>query len=276
MLSSSSMIRSKLAGRARLLIFFGCFIIFSFSPVTQLSDSRFTLLTAESLLKNHTPSLNRFEIPGLDPAALPARWSLHRTKMFYQLVRVKGRVLYDYPHGSSFLSLPFVAALDAFGVSPVRNGRTYDPVTEALLEKLLASLLMSATACLFFEIGIHVQVPVLWSVILAAGGALGSQIWSSASRTLWSQTWETLLASCTGLLLLKARGGRVRSYWLGTLLGWMLFVRPTAAVSILGVTLYLWFFYRQAFARYMSILLVWMLIFASYWLIIFGQVLPDY
>ena len=268
--------RSELAGRVRLLIFFVCFVVFFISPVTVLSDSKFALLTAESLLKDHTPSLSRFEIPGLDPRALPARRSLPRPEKFYQLVHHGGRVLYAYPHGSSFLSLPFVAVLDAFGVSPVRNGRIYDPVAEALLEKLLASLLMAATASLFFEIGIHARLSVVWSVILAAGGTFGSQIWSSASRTLWSQTWEALLATCVVLLLLRANEGSVRSCWIGVLLGWMFFVRPTAVVSILGVTLYLWLFYRQAFASYMSMLLVWMLIFVIYWLKIFGQVLPDY
>ena len=118
------------------------------------------------------------------------------------------------------LSLPFVATLDALGVSPARDGRTYDAVTEALLEKLLASLLMAATAALFFEIGMRAQLPVFWSVILAVGGAFGSQIWSSASRTLWSQSWEVLLASCAVLLGETDERG-VRSCWLGTILAWM-------------------------------------------------------
>jgi len=109
----------ELAGRVRLLIFLGCFVVFFASPVTALSDSKFALLTAESLLKNHTPSLRGFEIPGLDRLALPARRSLPRPEMFYQLVRVRGQVLYAYPHGGSFLSLPFVATFDVFGVSPV-------------------------------------------------------------------------------------------------------------------------------------------------------------
>ncbi|MBV8055736.1 MAG: hypothetical protein JO071_10900 [Deltaproteobacteria bacterium] len=135
---------------------------------------------------------------------------------------------------------------------------------------------MAVTASLFFEIGIHAQLSVLWSVILAAGGALGSQIWSSASRTLWSQSWEVLLTSYIVLLLLNADEKEVHSYWLGSLLAWGFFVRPTAAVSILAVTVYLWAFYRGAFAGYISVLLIWMLVFVLYWLKIFGQILPDY
>jgi hypothetical protein len=263
------------SGRVRLLIFFACFVIFCVSPVTVVEDSRFALLTAESLLKSGTPSLNQFDIPGLDQLTLPSKRDLLPPVGFYQLERVKGRILYAYPHGSSFLSVPFVAALDALGLSTVKNGKTYDAQNEAILAKLLASLLMAAAASLFFEIGINVRLPVLWSVILTVGGTLGSQIWSSASRTLWSQSWEVLLASCTILLLLRADRRGVSVLWLGSLLAWMFFVRPTAAVSILGVTLYVWLFYRQAFAGYMTVLLVWMVGFVFYWLMIFGG-LPDY
>ena len=90
--SSRCLAGSQLRGRVRLLIFFGCFAIFWVSPVTTLSDSRYALLTAESLLKNHTPSLSYFKIPGLEPLALPARRVFPRPEMFYQSVRIGGRV----------------------------------------------------------------------------------------------------------------------------------------------------------------------------------------
>jgi hypothetical protein len=268
--------RSHTAGRVRLLIFFGCFVVFSASPVTVLLDSQFALLTAESLLKNRTPMLNRFEIPGLDAAELPAHRGLPQPGRFYQLVRVRGQVLYAYPHGSSFLSLPFVAVLDVLGVSTLKNGRTYDFGAEALLEKLLASLLMAATAVVFFEIGIHTPLPITWSAVLAVGGALGTPIWSSTSRTLWSQTWEVLLSSWVVLILLQADQRGARPIRLATLAAWMYFVRPTALVAVAGVTLYLWLFHRRDAAAYLIVLGAWMLIFVLYWILVFDQVMPDY
>ena len=45
------LMRSEKAGRVRMLIFLGCFVIFSASPVTVLLDSQFALLTTESCLK---------------------------------------------------------------------------------------------------------------------------------------------------------------------------------------------------------------------------------
>ena len=195
---------------------------------------------------------------------------------FYQLVRIHGRVLYAYPHGSSFLSLPFVAVLDALGVSTLKNGRTYDLGAEALLEKLLAALLMAAAAGVFFEIGMRAKLPIAWSAVLAVGGALGTPIWSSASRTLWSQTWEVFLGACVVLLLLQADERRGRPLWLATLLAWMYFVRPTAVVAIAGVTVYVVLLYRRGAVAYLIAMAAWMLVFVLYWMLVFGQVLPDY
>jgi len=267
---------SETAGRVRLLIFFACFVIFFVSPVTVLLDSQFALLTSESLMRNRTSALNQFEIPGLNPTVLPTRRGLAQPGMFYQLVRRQGRVLYTYPHGSSFLSLPFVAMLNALGVSTLKNGKTYDLISEVLEEKLLASLLMAAAAAIFFEIGTQTPLPVLASTVVAIGGALGTQVWSSASRTLWSQTWEVLLASCVALMLLRADRSGVRPVRLATLMAWMYFVRPTAVVAIVSVTFYVGVFYRRDAIVCLVALCAWALIFVLYWMLIFGQVLPDY
>ncbi|HEY2106548.1 MAG TPA: hypothetical protein VGH29_12220 [Candidatus Binataceae bacterium] len=149
-------------------------------------------------------------------------------------------------------------------------------MAEALLQKLLAGLLMAATACVFFEIGMHTPLPIIWSAMVAIGGALGTQIWSSASRTLWSQTWEVFLASCAVLLLLQGGERRQHPIRLATLLAWMYFVRPTAVVAVADVTLYLWLFHRRSFATCLIVLSAWMLIFVLYWMAVFGQGLPDY
>jgi hypothetical protein len=264
------------AGRVRLLIFFGSFVIFFISPVTVLLDSQFALLTTESLLKNRTPALDRYQIPGLDPSVLPSHRGLARPGMFYQLVRIGGRVMYLYPHGGCFLTIPFVAVLDALGVCTVKNGVTYDFISEVLQEKLVASFLMALVAAVFFEIGAAAKLPATWSAALAVAGAWGTPIWSSASRTLWSQTWEVLLYSLTVLLLLRADERRSRPILLATLMGWTYFVRPTAAVAIAAVTLYIWWFHRRDAAAYLIALAAWMLTFIVYWQMVFGAPLPDY
>jgi len=269
-------VRCANAGRVRLLVFLFCFVVFSASPVTVLLDSQFALLTTESLLKNRTPALNGFRIAGLQPRALPAARGLAQPGRFYQLVRVHGRVLYDYPHGSCFLSLPFVALLDALGIPAVGSNGVYHLVAEVLQEKLLAALLMAAASAIFFEMGMRAGLPVSWSAAIAVGGALGTQVWSSASRTLWSQTWEVMLSSIAALLLLQGKQRGLRPIVLATLLAWMYFVRPTGAVALAAVTVYICLVYRSDAAVFLVTLAAWGLIFVFYWILIFGRPLPDY
>ncbi len=264
------------SGRARLAIAFGCFVIFSASPVSVLLDSQFALLTTESLLRSGTPALNSFKIDGLDPARLPPRRGLAEPGMFYQLVRVDGRVLYDYPHGGSFLALPFVAVLDSLGVSTVKDHRAYDLVSEVLQEKLIASLLMASVAGVFFQIGMAAGLRVSWSAVVALSAALGSQVWSSASLTMWSQTWEVFLSSFAVLILLRGGKRGVPMVTLATLMGWTYFVRPSAAVAIAAVTAYVWIRHRRQAAAYLLTLLVWAALFFLYSKLVFGQMLPDY
>ncbi len=76
--------------RIALYLFLTSFVIFSFSPVTMLLDTRFQLLTSESLLRDHSVALNRFMIPGLDPHSLPTHPDSEADRPFYQLVRVGG------------------------------------------------------------------------------------------------------------------------------------------------------------------------------------------
>lgn len=220
--------------RVTLYLFLASFVVFSVSPVTILMDSQFELLTSESLLRDHSVALNRFMIPGLDPQSLPVHPDSEVDRPFYQLVRVGGEVVYRYPHGGSFLALPFVALMDLAGASVVRRDRSYDATTEVLSGKLLASLLMAVLVALLFEIAARL-VPLPFALAIAVTAGFGSQIWSSTSRALWSQTWEIFIAGWVIWLLLSAeqRGSvqgpkRLRPLLLATLLAWLFLYVPPA------------------------------------------------
>jgi hypothetical protein len=80
-------------------------------------DPRFSFLVSESIIAHHTSALNGYTISGLNPNGLPTQLAPGVLRDFYQLVRIRGRILYVYPPGSSILSLPFVAALNSLGLS---------------------------------------------------------------------------------------------------------------------------------------------------------------
>jgi hypothetical protein len=82
-----------------------CFIVFLVSRGQNYPvDSEFSFLVSDSILRQHTPVLNGFIIPGLDPQTLPSHLTPAAWRPYYQLLRANGRIQYLYPHGSSLLS----------------------------------------------------------------------------------------------------------------------------------------------------------------------------
>ena len=268
--------------RIALYLFLISFVIFSLSPVTMLLDTRFELLTSESLLRNQSVALNRFMIPGLDSQRLPVHPDPEADRPFYQLVRVGGKAVYRYPHGGSLLALPYIAVLDLAGISIVRGDGSYDVLAEVRLGKLLASLLMAVLVALFFETAARL-VPPSYALAIAVAAGFGSQIWSNTSRALWSQTWEIFIAGWVIWLLLGAEEyrcahgpDRLRPLLLATLLAWLYFVRPTGAIVVVCVALFVWRHYRRDFPAFALYGAAWGAAFIFYSLWTFGQPIPDY
>jgi len=123
----------------------------------------YSIAVSESILKNHTPALNQVSIPGLDIATLSSRDYYGGN---YRLSRINGKVLYSYPHGSSILSLPFVALMNAAGISAIRSDGSYDFRGELLIQKTLAAFLMAILAVVFFRTA-RLMLPISWSLVLA-------------------------------------------------------------------------------------------------------------
>jgi hypothetical protein len=95
---------------------------------------------------------------------------------------------------------------------------------------------------------------------------------------LWSLTWQLLLIGLSLLQLAahEARGRRLRPVLQATLLSWAYFVRPTSALFIAAVSLYLLRFERALFARYAVTGALWLGAFVAYSLAHFGSALPPY
>jgi hypothetical protein len=235
------------------------------------------MLVSECILKHGTPALNDVQITGLVKTQLPSHPDLKVLRPFYQLVRIHGNVLYSYPHGTPLLSLPFVAILNAAGLSSMDSKEHYYYRGEFWTQKIVASFLMAGAVCIFFE-SASAMLPWYWSMIIAVGAGFGSQIWSTATRSLWSHTWEVFLAACLVLLLLKReqRSSRWMGPMLATLVSWMYFVRPTGAITVVAVSIFIVLCHRDWFSSYAITGSAWMLGFLIYSLMTFGDWLPDY
>ncbi len=259
-------------------IFSLCFMVFLASHgQNRPIDSKYSFLVSESILRHHTPVLNGFVIPGLDPQKLPSHPSPAADRPFYQLVRTNGKILYTFPPGSSILSLPFVAALNLCGLRATDRDSTFEARHEYQMQRIVAALLMAALVCVFMA-SAALLLTFRASLAITLVAAFGTPIWSSASRTMWSHTWEIVLAGCAVLMLLRVaeKRDRLHPVILATLMSWAYFVRPTGAIIVLGVTIYVMFKHRSEFLVYAATGLIWLGGFMIYCWFTFGQLLPDY
>jgi hypothetical protein len=256
------------------LIGFTTFWIFWLSPVHQVTDSNYSLLLSDSLITHRTFTLDQYAIPRKPPLAQDYAF---KNGDLYQLEWVRGRLFYFFPPGSSILSVPFVAVAKAFGLSPVNADGTYNLQAEIKLEALLSAILMAIATALFF-ITSRFLLPIKQSALVALGGALGTQIWSTASRALWSDTWGILLIAIVIYLLSRTEVTRrpPQPELLASLLAWAYFVRPTSNIPILAITIYVALYHRQKLIRFLVTGAVWLGIFVAYSWHYFGKLMPNY
>ncbi|MDQ3815038.1 MAG: hypothetical protein M3347_13955 [Armatimonadota bacterium] len=257
-----------------LAIFALTYLVFTLSPVHQLADSQYSMLLSQSLLQHRTFTLDHYPLPRLEPKQ-QIGWISNG--YLYQLELINGHIYYYFPPGSSILSVPYVAVMNALGIAAVNPDGSYNRQGEIAIQAGLAALLMAALATIFFYTA-RLVLPLGWSLLLSLGAAFGTQMWSTASRSLWSDTWAIFLLGCVVWMLVAHECGQyhIRPVLLASLLAWTYFVRPTNILAIAAITIYVFVYRRPLFARYAVTGSAWLLGFFAYSWYHFGQLLPHY
>lgn len=256
------------------LLFLVTLVIFWFSPVRQVTDSQYSMFLSECLIHKQTFALDNCNVHLLKPMPLAGYIT---NGGIYQLEIYRGRIYYFPPPGSSVLAIPYVAVANAFGISAANADGTPNYRGERAIETSLAAILMALAAVLFYFTS-RLLLPLNWSVVISLGSSLGTQIWSTASRGLWSHTWSVFLAGIVVYLLLSHELGRRRLHpaLLATLLSWMYFVRPTNSVAIIAITIFLLLYHRRSLLPFLLTGALWFAGFIYYSWHNFGEVLPNY
>jgi hypothetical protein len=220
--------------------------IYIASPIKTQYDSRWSIHTAMSLIDGRGGDLSDY-MPVL------------KSNDFYCIEYPGGRPHTFFPIGVSVLVAPIVAVIAAVDPSfkeMLRHG------VPGNLEKVLASIFGAAAAAIFFWIafGQFQNLTIAW--VMTAVFAFATSMWSTATRGLW-QHGPLVLMFVIGMLLLqraKLRPALVQYVSLPLAMAYV--VRPTAAIAVVVLTIYVAVFYRRWLLRYIG----WALLIAVPWL----------
>ena len=164
----------------------------------------------------------------------------HHPQMPYYLQAVDGHYVSQYPVGAVFVALPFsvpqILCLD--WTHP--GWETSDPLWFDTITKR-SSAAITALAALALLAVLRKLVPEREAWLAATAAALGSNLWCTASQTLWQHGPAALMLTLVVLLLLPESPSRLRFFLAGLAAALLVCSRPIAlgfaVMTALWVTL---------------------------------------
>jgi hypothetical protein len=220
-------------------IFFVVFSVHFLSPVSQSADSRWTIHTAMSIVREHDTNLDEYEslIPPDD----------------YRIEYFNGHMYSMFPIGTAVLITPILVSVDFFTTRVLQydlvDGLKYN-ATFPGLEIFIGSLIVAFSAIVVYKIckfQLEGVAPALVGVFIFS---FCTSAWSTASRALWQHGPSMLLLSIVLYLLLIARKNPSRIQFVSLPLAFAFVIRPTNSISIIVITVYVLLQYRTWFFRY--------------------------
>ena len=216
-----------------LLLFSTMLAIYAASPVKMSEDSRWTIHIAASFIDGQAGRLNAYA-----PAI--------KANVDYAIEYHDGDPYGLFPIGTSLISIPFVFIAER--LSPGLDAYLSNHIPMAF-EGIIASLYGAAAGTVFFWMVLakfrSVQIAGALTVIFC----LGTSMWSVATRTLW-QHGPLILMLTIAMLLLRARRYPASVILLGMPLAAAFVIRPTAAIPIAVLSVYVAIAYRSLFVPF--------------------------
>jgi len=260
----SSKIRTRrprlLLGGLGLLIW----LVYIISPVYNVFDSRWTLQTALSLLKEHDVDLDEY--------------ASHIEPGDYRIQIIDGHFYNIYPVGPALIAAPFLAILRP--IASNWGGIDLDSLLAkrsiGRLEIFIASFTVALTAVILAVIAYEMLDS--WPLALLGAGlfAFGTSAWSAASRGLW-QHGPAMLMLTIALWLFVRAGQWPPGAWLAALpLGLSFVMRPNCLLALIVFSLYVWREYREQRGHFFILLGMILGLFVGFNYAVWGAFLPYY
>ena len=235
-------------------------------PTTQTTDSLYSILLTETIINDKKIDLGEhFDTTSNSEIEIP-----------YQIEKINNKENYYFPHGSSFLSAPFVYIINKSGLRSIQDD-SYSIDNEIKIQKILSTGLTAATVAIIFltfRIFSNHTISLLLTIIFA----FATPLVSTLSRGLWAHTWLVLLLSIVVFIVLRniQKKSLPNPYILATLASWMYFVRPTSSISIIAISIICLFYFKKIVLKYCLSGAMWLLVFIAYSHYNFETLLPSY
>jgi hypothetical protein len=250
-----------------LLIFVVVAVAHSLSPAVQIGDSRLSVPVADAVIRHGS-----FDLRGNKVVA-------HLTNR-YDLVTRDERLLPFYPWPPMLLALPGVAIFTLAGRDPAELHPS-DPNQTWMIEIPTASVLVALTALVLAVIAMETMTGDLlrrrrFAVAVALLYAFSTGAWSTGSRALWQHTPSMLLLTAVVLFAIRIRRHWTNAVFFGASLALAFAVRPTNAVAVATMLVWLVVTNRQALVRALGGAAAVAMGFVAISFASYGSVLPPY
>jgi len=258
-----------------LLIFIVILLTYFSSGNIGSGDSKWVLYTAMSIIREGNTSLNEYA-------------DIISKNYDYAVEILDGHVYNIFPVGVPVISVPFLYAIDLFGLKlfqffhdlkddPVDSFELNNAMKEAFpkrIELFIASLITALTAVFLYKILLLQNIR--FSLISIFIYAFCTSTWSTASRALWQHGPSMLLLTLSLYLILIAD----KKGWIIQFAAIPLFfsyiVRPTNSISIIILSLFVFFHYRRYFIYFIFWALSIALPFIIYNKSVYGSLFSTY
>ena len=211
------------------------FAVYAASPVRLQTDSYWTVFTARSLVAHGDVDLDEYR-------------SIIEHGTGFQIEQHGGHAYDEAPLGTSLAAVPFVAIaslIDGPGLDQrLAQGRS-EP-----LDGWIAATIAAIAVALMFLVTLGLTTRLWIALATTAVFAFGTQVWSTASRTLWMHTPSLVCLTLALLVAQRVRRSGAWCYALGSVLALAYFVRPTNVVPLVAFAIWVAFLGRRPLTRF--------------------------
>lgn len=248
-----------------IFIFLAVFSVYLLSRVKTPADSRWSIYTALSIIKEGNTNLDEYS-------------ELIKGVHYYGVQSVKGHLYNRFPVGPSLLALPFVFAADrTLSFFPSRGLEDFIRIKiPSFLEMVIASFYSALAAVFIYLLAELFLENKFYLCLLTFIFAFGTSAWSTASRALWQHGPSMLMLAISLYLILLAEKKPKLIKFVSWPLFFSLVIRPTNSISILLLSLYIFIKYRQYFWSYLTLGALIMVPFLIFNWSIYGSFISPY